>query len=59
MARGRNLVALFKEAEVPADKYLLRIPATWQGIQAAKVLEGEGAATHLILIYRCRPAPRR
>ncbi len=52
-------MALFKEAEVPADKYLLRIPATWQGIQAAKVLEGEGAATHLILIYRCRPAPRR
>ncbi len=50
--RGRRLVGLFKEVGVPSDKYLLRIPATWQGIQAAKVLEGEGVATHLILIYR-------
>ena len=53
--RGRRLVGLFKEVGVPSDKYLLRIPATWQGIQAAKVLESEGVATHLILIYRCSP----
>lgn len=49
--RGRHLVELFKEVGVPPEKYLLRIPATWQGIQAARVLENEGVATHLILIY--------
>jgi len=51
LARGRQLVLEFEDAEVPPEKYLLRIPATWQGIQAAKVLEAEGVATHLILIY--------
>jgi transaldolase len=66
--RGRHLVELFKEVGVPPEKYLLRIPATWQGIQAARVLENEGVATHLILIYRrdtgrtrittCNPCPQ-
>ena len=53
VARGRNLMALFEELGVPQDKYLLRIPATWEGIQAAKTLEAEGAATHIIMVYRC------
>lgn len=44
---------LFEELDVPRDKYLLRIPATWEGIQAAKTLEAEGAATHIIMVYRC------
>ena len=44
---------LFEELEVPRDKYLLRIPATWEGIQAAKTLEAEGADTHIIMVYRC------
>ena len=44
---------LFEELDVPKDKYLLRIPATWEGIQAARTLEAEGAATHIIMVYRC------
>jgi Transaldolase/Fructose-6-phosphate aldolase len=52
--RGRNIMQLFEELDVPRDKYLLRIPATWEGIQAAKTLEAEGAATHIIMVYRCR-----
>ena len=31
---------------------LIRLPATWEGIQAAKQLENEGIATHVVLIYR-------
>jgi len=44
--------------KVPKDRYLLRIPATWEGIQAAKQLEDAGIATHLVLVYRygCAPA---
>lgn len=49
--RGRNIMQLFEELDVPKDKYLLRIPATWEGIQAAKTLEAEGAATHIIMVY--------
>lgn len=50
-ARGRQLVKLYEEVGVPADRIILRIPATWAGIRAASELEKEGVATHLVLIY--------
>lgn len=31
---------------------LIRIPATWEGIQAAEQLEKMGIACHMILVYR-------
>lgn len=37
---------------MPLERVLIRIPATWEGIQAAKALEAQGVATHLILVYR-------
>ena len=30
----------------------MRLPASWAGIQAAKQLEEQGIACHLILVYR-------
>ncbi len=53
MHRGRNIVDEYKEVGLSEDRYLLRIPATWEGIQAAKQLEDAGIATHLVLVYRC------
>ena len=42
-----------------ADKVLMRLPASWAGIQAAQQLEADGIATHLILVYRqVRAAPQ-
>ena len=32
------------------DKVLIRIPATWEGIEAAERLEAEGKKTHVILV---------
>ncbi len=43
---------MYGDVGVGRDRVVLRIPATWQGIQAAKVLEGEGIACHLVLVYR-------
>ena len=50
VARARNIAAHYKEMKV--DRYLVRIPGTWEGIQAVKQLEDEGIPTHVILIYR-------
>lgn len=50
--RAQNLLAGYKEMGLPLDKTIIRIPATWEGIQAAKKLEAEGIATHIILVYR-------
>ena len=50
--RAEGLLALYEEMGVPQDRVLVRVPATWEGIQAAKALEAQGVATHLILVYR-------
>ena len=38
--------------QIPQDRVLIRIPATWEGIQAAEQLEKMGIACHMILVYR-------
>ena len=61
MERAEGLLALYEEMGVPRDRVLVRVPATWEGIQAAKALEAQGVATHLILVYRraCLTRPRQ
>lgn len=49
VSRGRNIAEHYKEMKV--DRYLLRIPGTWEGIQAVKKLETEGIHCHVTLIY--------
>ncbi|CAL5225633.1 g8489 [Coccomyxa viridis] len=49
--RAQNLLVQYKEMDIPQERVLLRIPGTWEGIQAAKQLEDQGVATHIILVY--------
>lgn len=49
--RGRQMVRMFAENGVPKDRILLRMPATWEAIQAAKTLEAEGVQCHLVCIF--------
>lgn len=46
-----NLLALYDEVEVPRDRLLFKIPATWQGIEATRQLEAEGIQIHVSLVY--------
>ena len=52
LSRAHTLIENYKENGVSSDRILIRLPATWQGIQAAKQLEAEGIASHVTLIYR-------
>jgi transaldolase len=52
LARARSLLSLYAEMGVPQDKLILRVPATWAGIQAAAELEKQGIATQAFHIYR-------
>lgn len=47
VAKGKALAAAYKDLGVSPDKFLLRIPATWAGIQAAGQLEAAGLRTHV------------
>ncbi|DBA67125.1 TPA: hypothetical protein ACH3X2_001449 [Trebouxia sp. C0005] len=51
LSRAHNLIENYKENGISSDRILIRLPATWQGIQAAKQLEQEGVAAHVTLIY--------
>jgi len=52
ISKAKGLIALYKEMGVPQDKLILRVPATWAGIQAAAALEADGIATQAFHIYR-------
>lgn len=46
-----ELLRMYDEVEVPRDRLLFKIPATWQGIEATRQLETEGIQTHVSLVY--------
>nr|DAD47842.1 TPA_asm: hypothetical protein HUJ06_017778 [Nelumbo nucifera] len=51
-----DLLKLYNELGVSPERLLFKIPSTWQGIEASRVLESEGIQTHLTFVYRylCR-----
>jgi transaldolase len=51
VARARRVVALYEDAGVPRGRVLIKIAATWEGIQAARILEHEGIHCNLTLLF--------
>lgn len=51
IAKGRDLIAQYESAGVDRKRILIKVAATWEGIQAAKVLEEEGIHTNLTLVF--------
>src|SRR5699024_1464939 len=49
--RARRVMALYQLLGADTQRVLIKIAATWEGIQAAKVLEAEGTRTNLTLIF--------
>ncbi|XP_076920727.1 uncharacterized protein LOC143581929, partial [Bidens hawaiensis] len=51
VGKVENLLQLYNSIDVPAERLLFKIPATWQGIEAARLLESEGIQTHMTFVY--------
>lgn len=49
--RARRIMGLYEAAGVGRDRVLIKIAATWEGIQAARVLEQEGIHCNLTLLF--------
>ena len=50
--RARRLVAMYRAEGIDTERRLLvKIAATWEGIEAARVLEQEGIHTNLTLLF--------
>ena len=54
IARARSLVTLYAQAGIAKERVLIKIASTWEGIQAARVLQAEGIACNLTLLF-CLP----
>ncbi|NDB45077.1 MAG: transaldolase [Betaproteobacteria bacterium] len=51
LARARRLMSLYEMQGISRDRVLIKIAATWEGIQAAAELEREGIHTNLTLLF--------
>lgn len=51
IAKGRDLIAQYEGAGISRERILIKIASTWEGIQAAKVLEAEGIHCNLTLQF--------
>lgn len=51
VARAERLIELYQAAGVHTDRVLIKIAATWEGIEAARLLEQRGIHTNLTLLF--------
>jgi len=51
IAKGREIIAQYEAAGVSKERILIKVAATWEGIQAASVLEKEGIHCNLTLLF--------
>ncbi len=49
--KARELIRFYADAGIDKDRILIKIASTWEGIQAARVLEQEGIHCNLTLLF--------
>jgi len=49
--KGRDLIALYEATGISRERVLIKIASTWEGIEAAKVLEKEGIRCNMTLLF--------
>lgn len=56
IAKGRHLIALYEAAGIPRERVLIKIASTWEGIQAAAILEKDGIHCNMTLLFSLEQA---
>lgn len=51
ISRAHRILDLYEDAGVDRSRVLIKIAATWEGIQAARRLSGQGVKTNLTLLF--------
>jgi len=51
VARARRIMALYEKQGIDRERVLIKVAATWEGIQAARELEREGIRCNLTLLF--------
>jgi transaldolase len=51
IARAQRIIGLYGQAGIPRERVLIKVAATWEGIQAARALEQQGIHCNLTLLF--------
>lgn len=51
VTRARNIIAEYEKRGVRKDQVLIKLAATWEGVRAAEILQGEGIDCNLTLLF--------
>jgi transaldolase len=58
IAKGRKLIALYKEQGIDRERILIKIASTWEGLNAAEQLQKEGIKCNMTLLFSLPQAVR-
>jgi len=58
LAKARHLIDLYKELGISRERVLIKIASTWEGINAAEILQKEGIHCNLTLLFSLPQAVR-
>lgn len=56
VAKARHLIDLYAQQGVGKERILIKLATTWEGVQAARVLEAEGIHCNLTLVFNLAQA---
>ncbi len=51
IAKARKLIGLYKERGIGHDRILIKLASTWEGVEAARVLQAEGIDCNMTLAF--------
>ena len=49
--KAHRFIALYQERQIPRERILIKIASTWEGIQAARILQKEGINCNMTLLF--------
>lgn len=49
--RARRIISMYSQAGIERERVLIKLASTWEGIQAAKVLQAEGIRCNMTLLF--------
>lgn len=53
---AKKIIGLYEESHVPRERVRIKLAATWESIEAAKILEKEGIRCNMTLLFSLRQA---
>lgn len=51
VARARRMIELYEKRDIPRERVLIKIAATWEGVRAVEILEKEGINCNVTLLF--------